>query len=151
MVESHAVENQAVDERAAAATSGTGRGFDQLIGLDYTELTPDRVSAQWTVRPELHQPNGILHGGVLCAVVESVASVAGSVWLGEQGHVVGVNNTTDFLRATREGTLTAVGRPIHRGRTQQLWEVRITDAADRLIAKGQVRLANITDTARLGS
>ncbi|NLG56089.1 MAG: PaaI family thioesterase [Rhodococcus sp.] len=128
-----------------------GIGFDGLVGLEYTEVTPDRVRATWTIRPELHQPAGITHGGVYCSVVESVASIAGMVWLQGRGHVVGVNNNTDFLRAVREGTLSAEALPIHRGRTQQLWEVRITDEKQRLIAKGQVRLANITDTADLGS
>ncbi|QTJ64202.1 PaaI family thioesterase [Rhodococcus sp. ZPP] len=127
-----------------------GKGFDAVIGLEYTELGPDRVCAQWTVTPDLQQPAGIQHGGVYCAVVESVASTAGMMWLGGRGHVVGVNNNTDFLRATRDGTLTAEASPIHRGRTQQLWEVRITDESDRLVSKGQVRLANITDTASLG-
>lgn len=79
-----------------------GTGFDATIGLEYTELSPDRVRAQWTVKPTLHQPAGIQHGGVYCSVVESLASVGGTVWLGERGHVVGVNNNTDFLRATRE-------------------------------------------------
>ena len=66
-----------------------GTGFDATIGLEYTELSPDRVRAQWTVKPTLHQPAGIQHGGVYCSVVESLASVGGTVWLGERGHVVG--------------------------------------------------------------
>ncbi|KAF0966004.1 PaaI family thioesterase [Rhodococcus sp. T7] len=135
----------------AALADQLGKGFDALIGLEYLELGPDRVRAQWTVTPDLQQPAGIQHGGVYCSVIESVASTAGSVWLGGRGHVVGVNNNTDFLRATREGTLTAEASPVHRGRTQQLWEVRITDEQDRLVSKGQVRLANITDTGRLGN
>ncbi|TSD47359.1 PaaI family thioesterase [Rhodococcus sp. KBS0724] len=128
-----------------------GTGFDATIGLEYTDVTPDRVRAQWTVTPTLHQPAGIQHGGVYCSVVESLASIGGSVWLGERGHVVGVNNNTDFLRATREGTLTAEATPIHRGRTSQLWEVRITDEQGRLVSKGQVRLANITDVSAIGN
>ncbi|TQC45956.1 PaaI family thioesterase [Rhodococcus sp. WS4] len=135
----------------AALSDQPGKGFAALIGLEYTELSPDRVRAQWTVTPDLQQPAGIQHGGVYCSVIESVASAAGTVWLGGGGHVVGVNNNTDFLHATREGTLTAEASPIHRGRTQQLWEVRITDEQDRLVSRGQVRLANITDTGRLGN
>lgn len=127
-----------------------GDGFDALIGLQYIDLGPDRVQAEWTVRPDHLQPQGIQHGGVYCAVVESVASVGGGLWLGTGGHVVGVNNTTDFLRATREGVLTAVGTPLHRGRTQQLWVVVITDDQQRSVATGRVRLANITDTNHLG-
>ncbi|QBJ98465.1 PaaI family thioesterase [Rhodococcus sp. ABRD24] len=126
------------------------KGFGEALGLEFTELTPDRVRAQWKVTPALHQPWGIMHGGVHCAVVESVASIAASIWLGDRGHVVGVNNNTDFLRASREGVLYAEGNPVHRGRTQQLWLVTITDEQERLVARGQVRLQNITETDRLG-
>ncbi|MFI6367668.1 PaaI family thioesterase [Nocardia sp. NPDC050630] len=139
-----------VDPLATVHTGTLGDGFDALIGLEYLELGPDRVRAQWTVTPSLHQPAGIQHGGVYCAAVESVASTAAALWLGARGHVVGVNNSTDFLRATREATLTAVATPIFRGRTQQLWEVDITDEQQRTVASGRVRLANISDTARLG-
>ncbi len=120
-----------------------GLGFGGGIGLEYGEVGPDKVVATVVVGPHLHQPYGIVHGGVYCAVAEQVASVAGAVWLGGEGKVVGVNNSTDFLRAVTEGTLTAVGTPVHRGRSQQLWRVEITDDSGRLVAVGQVRLANL--------
>lgn len=125
-------------------------GFVKLLGLVFTAVSADEVRAEWTLRPELMQPYGITHGGVHCSVVETLASTAAAVWLGERGQVVGVSNTTDFLRASREGTLTAVATPVHRGRLQQLWEVRIADADERLLAKGQVRLQNILEADRLG-
>ncbi|MEU3474731.1 MULTISPECIES: PaaI family thioesterase [Nocardiaceae] len=125
-------------------------GFDGAVGLRYLEVSGDKVRAEWTVTPQLHQPAGIMHGGVLCSVVESVASIGGSAWFGSRGHVVGTNNNTDFLRASRSGTLTAHGHPIHRGRTQQLWQVDMTDESGRLVAQGKVRLANIENTAHLG-
>lgn len=136
---------------ATAYAGAVGDGFDALLGLEYLELGPDQARAIWTVTPNLHQPNGIQHGGVYCAVIESVASTAGARWLGTRGHVVGVNNSTDFLRATREGALTAVATPAFRGRTQQLWGVDITDEQGRTVATGKVRLANISDTAHLGT
>jgi 1,4-dihydroxy-2-naphthoyl-CoA hydrolase len=126
-------------------------GFVGLMGLKFTEITPDRVVIEWQVTPQLHQPYGILHGGVHCAVVETAASIAGQVWLGDRGNVVGVSNQTDFLRAVREGTLTAVATPVHRGRLQQLWLVEITDEPGRLVARGQVRLQNIEDSGRLAA
>jgi 1,4-dihydroxy-2-naphthoyl-CoA hydrolase len=126
------------------------KGFVELLGLEYTAVSGDAVRAECTVRPELLQPYGILHGGVHCAVVETLASTGAAVWLGERGQVVGVSNSTDFLRAVRAGVLAAVATPVHRGRLQQLWEVRITDVDDRLLAKGQVRLQNILDAERLG-
>jgi uncharacterized protein (TIGR00369 family) len=122
-----------------------GRGFDSEIGLTYLEVTPDGGRAQLTINEKVLQPWGIVHGGVYCSIVESLASVSGHVWLAENGGgtVVGVNNNTDFLRAIRSGTVTATSTPIHRGRRQQLWLITITDEQDRLVARGQVRLQNI--------
>ncbi|MFF7941786.1 PaaI family thioesterase [Nocardia gamkensis] len=117
--------------------------FADLIGLRYTELSPDRVCGEWVVKPHLYQPAGIQNGGVYCTVIETLASIAGGVWLGDQGTVVGVNNNTDFLRAVREGTLFGEATPVHRGRLQQLWQVVITDEQGRTVARGQVRLQNL--------
>ncbi|WP_319461200.1 PaaI family thioesterase [Micromonospora sp. RTP1Z1] len=119
-------------------------GFVALLGLKFDEVSGEKVVIRWQVRPELHQPFGIQHGGVYCSVVETAASIGGSLWLGDKGQVVGVSNQTDFLRAVREGELTAVGTPVHRGRSQQLWQVEITDADGRLVSRGQVRLQNLT-------
>ncbi len=117
--------------------------FADLIGLRYTELTPDRVRGEWVVKPHLYQPAGLQNGGVYCTVIETLASIAAGIWFGDQGTVVGVNNNTDFLRAVREGTLTGEATPLHRGRLQQLWQVVITDEQDRTVARGQVRLQNL--------
>ncbi|MBQ1015291.1 PaaI family thioesterase [Micromonospora sp. M51] len=119
-------------------------GFAALLGLTFEEASADRVVISWQVRPDLHQPFGLLHGGVYCSVVETAASVGGALWLADRGTVVGVSNQTDFLRAVRDGELTAVGTPVHRGRSQQLWQVEITDADERLVARGQVRLQNLS-------
>ncbi len=125
-------------------------GFDRLIGLQYVHAGPDRVELRLPVTPQLLQPYGIVHGGVLCALVETAGSVGAALWFADRGNVVGVANHTDFLRATRDGTLVAVGTPIHRGRTQQLWLVEISDEQDRLVARGQLRAANLADAGRLG-
>lgn len=126
-------------------TSSLGAGFDSEMGLQFLELTPDGGTARLEITDKLLQPWGIVHGGVYCAVIESLASVSGQVWLSEngEGHVVGVNNNTDFLRAISTGTVTAVSVPIHRGRRQQLWLITITDDNERVVARGQVRLQNL--------
>ena len=126
-------------------------GLVAHLGMRPVEAGPDRVVLTWTVGPEHHQPYGIVHGGVHCAAIETAASVGAALWLGGRGQVVGVSNQTDFLRGVREGELTATATPVHRGRLQQLWLVEITDAAGRLVARGQVRLQNIEDAARLGT
>ncbi|MED5814814.1 PaaI family thioesterase [Mycolicibacterium sp. 050232] len=129
------------------STERLGQGFDSELGLTYLELTPDGGRAQLTIHDKLLQPWGIVHGGVYCSIVESLASVSAHVWLSENGGgtVVGVNNNTDFLRAIGSGTVTAVSQPIHRGRRQQLWLITITDENDKLVARGQVRLQNIPE------
>jgi 1,4-dihydroxy-2-naphthoyl-CoA hydrolase len=131
------------DETTPAGPATMTGGFVDFLGVELTEVSGDRVVATWAVRPDLHQPFGILHGGVHCSVVETLASIGGATWLGDQGQVVGVNNSTDFLRATRDGGLTSTGTPIHRGRSQQLWLVETVDDDGRLVARGQVRLQNL--------
>jgi 1,4-dihydroxy-2-naphthoyl-CoA hydrolase len=126
--------------------SGLGDGFDTELGLTYLEVTPDGGRARLHIHDKLLQPWGIVHGGVYCSIIESLASISAHVWLSANGGgtVVGVNNNTDFLRAISAGTVTAESTPIHRGRRQQLWLITITDDNDRVVARGQVRLQNIS-------
>ena len=119
-------------------------GLDATLGFEYLEVSPDRVVVSWQVTPALLQAFGILHGGVHCAAIEGSASIGAAVWWGERGTVVGVSNQTDYLRAVRDGRLTATATPIHRGRSQQLWLVEVRDESDRLTARGQVRLQNLS-------
>ena len=115
--------------------------------MTYLEVTADGGRARLDIHDRLLQPWGIVHGGVYCAIIESLSSVCGHVWLSENGGgtVVGVNNNTDFLCAISGGTVYAVATPIHRGRRQQLWVTTITDGDDRIVARGQVRLQNLAD------
>jgi 1,4-dihydroxy-2-naphthoyl-CoA hydrolase len=119
--------------------------FDNVLGLTFTELGPDRTRAQLQIHDKLLQTAGIVHGGVYCSIIETVASASGAAWLSEHGGgtVVGVNNNTDFLRAISSGTVYAASEPLHRGRRQQLWLVIIRDEDDRMVARGQVRLQNM--------
>jgi uncharacterized protein (TIGR00369 family) len=119
-------------------------GYFDLNGFTVTEAGPDRVVLEWDITPAHHQPNGIVHGGVHCAAIESAASIGAALWFADRGKVVGVNNNTDFLRGVSEGHLVATATPLHRGRSQQLWQVAITDEHERLVARGQVRLQNLT-------
>lgn len=118
--------------------------FAKSLGLVLGTANGDEVTARWTVLPEMHQPYGILHGGVHCSVVETLASVGAALWFGDRGKVVGVSNTTDFYRASSAGSLTSSARPLHRGRSQQVWLVETIDDQDRVVARGQVRLQNLT-------
>ncbi|HTK68072.1 MAG TPA: PaaI family thioesterase [Pseudonocardia sp.] len=129
---------------------GTQDGFGKYLGFTIDHASGDSVRGSISVSPDHHQGHGIVHGGVYCSVVEHAASVAAATWFADRGHVVGVTNTTHFIRAVRSGLLRVEATPLQRGRTQQLWQVFITDEQERLVAKGEVRLANIADAARLG-
>jgi 1,4-dihydroxy-2-naphthoyl-CoA hydrolase len=126
-------------------------GFFKVLGIEAAEIGADRTVLTCEVTPEHLQPYGILHGGVHCSLVESAASVAAAMWYGDRGHVVGVANHTNFLRVVRSGRLTAVATPIHRGRTQQLWQVSVSDDTGREVARGEVRLANIASSSVPGA
>jgi 1,4-dihydroxy-2-naphthoyl-CoA hydrolase len=117
-------------------------GYVRWLGLQIVESSGDRVVATLELRPDHLQPYGIVHGGIHCALIETLASVGAALWFAD-GQVVGVSNQTDFLRAVREGTLTATATSIHRGRLQQLWLCEIRDADERAVARGQVRLQNL--------
>ncbi len=122
-------------------------GLDAMLGITVAQAGPDRVVLEWDVRPQHHQPHGIVHGGVYCTAVETAASIGAMLWYVQKyangGTVVGVSNQTDFLRSVVDGHLTATGTPVHRGRSQQLWLVEIADEQGRLVARGQVRLQNL--------
>jgi uncharacterized protein (TIGR00369 family) len=122
-----------------------------VIGLTWDRLSHERGEAHFDATEQLHQPSGIVHGGVWCAVVESMASVCAAMTVLPRGLVcVGAHNATDFLRPHREGRVDGVATPVHVGRTQQLWQVELRRAEDgKALARGQVRLANI-DPAQLG-
>ncbi len=122
--------------------------FVRHIGLEFVEISGDRVVGTWQAGPHLHQPYGIVHGGVHCSVVETLASVGAAVWIGGEGRVVGVNNNTDFYRAVSTGGLTSTATPLHRGRSQQVWVVEtVIDETGAIASRGQVRLQNLQPRA----
>jgi 1,4-dihydroxy-2-naphthoyl-CoA hydrolase len=119
--------------------------FMQVTGLVLDEAGPTRVVGHIDLGPQHHQPYGIVHGGVYCAAVEQAASIGATFHAMELGLVpVGVNNNTHFVASISEGRVVVVAEPITQGRTQQLWTVEIRRESDeRLIATGQLRVANI--------
>lgn len=124
--------------------------LDRLLGISCQERSPDRVVGVLQVSPQLHQRAGILHGGVLAALIESTVGEGAELNAGEGRIATGVENQVHFLRAVVSGGLRAVAAPVHRGRTQQLWGAEVFDEDDRLIAYGTVRLLNIESRPAAG-
>jgi 1,4-dihydroxy-2-naphthoyl-CoA hydrolase len=117
-------------------------GFDALYGLEILEVTEDVVRGQVAVRDELRQPFGLVHGGVLASVAETLASLGTAVVVIPEGNAaMGSSNSTSFLRPVTEGTIHARAVPRHRGRTTWVWDVEITDDAGRLCALTRMTIA----------
>ena len=113
----------------------------EALGIEVTLATPERVEATMAVSGRVQQPYGILHGGASVALAETVASVGGSVSVGEGRRVVGLEINANHLRAKKEGVVTAVGIPLHQGRTTQLWSIEIRDEAGKLVCVSRCTLA----------
>ncbi len=120
------------------------RTFDALYGLriDMDSVTDEEVRATVPVRDEVKQPTGLVHGGVFASIAESLASMATAVAVaGEGKRAMGLSNATSFMRPITEGTVHAVARRIHRGRTTWVWDVDISDDQGRRCAVTRMTIA----------
>ena len=117
-------------------------GWLRAMSITITHASPDEVRAELTIGPEHLQGYGIVHGGVHCGLIESLASIgAALVALPRNQTVVGLENNTSFVRAVRSGAkLHAMATPVTRGRRTQVWESQILDDQERIVAAGRVRL-----------
>ena len=116
--------------------------FDGLYGLVVDSVEDGLVTAHVDVRDDLKQPAGLVHGGVYASIAESITSMATHLGVMEDGRSAqGMSNQTSFLRPILEGTIHAVARRRHRGRTTWLWEVEITDDQGRLCALVRMTIA----------
>jgi uncharacterized protein (TIGR00369 family) len=119
--------------------------FMTLLGIQFDEVQPTRVTGSVAADERHHQPWGLVHGGLYTTAIETFATTGAYEAVKDRGQqAVGVANATDFLRPHQSGRLNVVASAIHQGRTQQLWQVEIHRAEDdKLVARGQVRLQNI--------
>jgi uncharacterized protein (TIGR00369 family) len=119
-----------------------GVGFDRLYGLEITEARDGLLRGQVSVRDELKQPAGLVHGGVYAAIAESLASTGTAVAVMAEGKVaMGISNLTSFMRPITTGTVYAEAKARHRGRTTWVWEVEISDDAGELCVLARVTVA----------
>ena len=112
------------------------------LGITITEATRDRVSATMPIGPKVHQPFGLLHGGASVVLAETVASTGAFMNCQLDKEIaVGIEINANHLRGKRDGLLTAVALPVHKGRTTHVWEVRITDEAGKPVCISRCTLA----------
>ncbi|HET8873072.1 MAG TPA: PaaI family thioesterase [Gaiellaceae bacterium] len=116
--------------------------FDRHYGLDVDEAGEELVRAHVPVVKHVTQPLGLVHGGVYASIAEALASLGTNIGVVPRGSVgLGMSNHSTFLRPISKGTIHAVARRRHRGRTTWVWDVELTDDDDRLCAVSRVTIA----------
>lgn len=134
----------ATPAEVAAWANALPRGLMDSLGIELVTMAPDRVVATMPVDRRTHQPFGLLHGGASVALAETVASLGASLHVDrERTMMVGLEINANHVRAVRAGTVTAVGVPLHVGRSTQVWEIRIVDEAERLVCVSRCTLAAV--------
>ncbi|MFO8146490.1 MAG: PaaI family thioesterase [Gillisia sp.] len=107
----------------------------ETLNIEFTDIGDDFVTAKMPVTSKVHQPDGVLHGGASVALAESVGSVASHIFMdAEDFYIRGIEISANHIKSISEGDVYAKATFIHKGRTTQLWNIRITDIEDNLIS-----------------
>ena len=117
----------------------------ELLGVEFLEAGPERVVLRLAVNWKVHQPFGILHGGVSALLAESAASFGASLAAGPDRRVVGIELNASHLRGVSDGHITASATPLRVGRTVQVWSIAVTDDDERAICAARCTLAVLGD------
>jgi 1,4-dihydroxy-2-naphthoyl-CoA hydrolase len=128
--------------------------FDNHYGLEIDEATDEVVRGHVTIHEHLHQPVGLVHGGVHASIAEALASLGTNVGVVPEGKIgLGQSNHSSFLRPVSTGTIHGLARRRHRGRTTWVWDVELTDDDGRLCALSRVTIAvrALPESAREGA
>jgi 1,4-dihydroxy-2-naphthoyl-CoA hydrolase len=131
----------------ASVPGGTQPSIHELLGVEVLEASAERVVMRLPVDWKVHQPYGLLHGGVSALLAESAASFGGAVAAGPGRSVVGVELNASHLRGLRDGHLTATATPLRVGRTLQVWRIALTDDGGRAVCEARCTLAVIDPPA----
>ncbi len=125
----------------ADVESAFRRGVARLLGIEAVHVSAERVELRLVVDERVHQPYGILHGGVSALLAETAASFGGAAAAPPGHYVVGIELNASHLRPMHEGVLTAVATPLRVGRSVQVWEISLTDDMGREISHARCSLA----------
>lgn len=118
---------------------------DQL-GIVFTEIGSDFLTAEMPVDARTHTPLAILHGGASAALAETVGSAAATLCV-EKGikHCVGLELNINHIRSVREGKIRAIARPLHLGKTTHVWDIRIHNEEDKIVSAARLTIAVIDE------
>jgi 1,4-dihydroxy-2-naphthoyl-CoA hydrolase len=129
------------ETETAAYLNGNLGGWNRAMGLSFVRASADIIVGEIVVADHHLQPYGIVHGGVHAGLIEAACSTGAAMHALASGQsVVGLENSTSFLRAARGGRLRVTATPLTRGRRSQVWQATVEDDQGRALATGRVRL-----------
>ena len=131
---------------APTPPGGDPHNIHELLAVETLEAGPERVVLRLPVTWQVHQPFGILHGGVSALLAESAASLGAMLAAGPERRVVGIELNASHLRALRDGYLTAEATPVRVGRTMQVWHIALTGDDGRAVCDARCTLAVVDAT-----
>lgn len=116
--------------------------MSEHLGIEFTAVSDDSLSATMPVTERNKQPIGIMHGGASCVLAETVGSTAAQFCVDrEQFYCVGLDINTNHIRSVREGVVTAVAKPFHLGKTTQVWGINITNEQGQMVSVTRLTMA----------
>ena len=126
-----------------AELSSLGKGtMGEHLGIEWVELGADFIKARMPVDHRTKQPYGLLHGGASVALAETLGSVGAALSVDPARYIaVGMEINANHIRSVRDGFVTGTTRPVHRGATTQVWEIRIEDERGKLVCISRLTVA----------
>lgn len=125
----------------ARATERCKNTMVDHLGIEFTEIGENYLTASMPIDQRTKQPVGIMHGGASCALAETVGSTAANFCVNEGYYCVGLDINVNHIRAVRSGSVFATAKPYHLGRTTQVWGIEVYDAEKRLISVSRLTMA----------
>ncbi len=118
-----------------------------LIGIEFTEIGPDFISARMPVNEKTHQPYGILHGGASVVLAESLGSVASNMVIDSTKYIgVGLEVNANHLRPVKSGFVSGICKPVHIGGKTHVWDIRLYDDRGKMNCISRLTVAIIPKT-----
>ena len=112
------------------------------LGIEFTAIGPDSIEAKMPVDARTHQPFGLLHGGASVALAETLGSVAAAYCIdGTRQFCVGLDINANHIRGVKQGYVKGTTKPLHIGKTTQVWEIRIVNDHDELVCISRITMA----------
>ncbi len=124
--------NEEILKRCNAITKNT---LMETLSIEYVEIGEEHLIARMPVNSRVYQPDGVLHGGAMVALAESVGSAAAIVFMNPSKLTIrGIEISANHVKSVKSGYVYATAKPIHLGKTTQVWDIKITDEEKRLIS-----------------